>query len=71
MDSDHKGRGKGVKVKEGDKFGELVFDVPSFGICFQACIQSKFPVVGNDKSGLISPMIFHDDLTERMFTACQ
>ena len=34
MDSDHKGRGKGVKVKEGDKFGEFVFDVPSFGICF-------------------------------------
>jgi len=36
MDSDHKGRGKGVEVKEEDKFGEIVFNMPSFGICFQS-----------------------------------
>jgi hypothetical protein len=54
--------------KEGDTFGELVFNVPPFGIGFQAFIQGKLPAVRNDKCGLISSVIFHDDLTERMFT---
>lgn len=69
VNPDHERRRQGVEIKEGYQFGEFVFDMPSFSVCFQAFFQLQFSVVRDDKGRLFSAVILYDNLPQRMFTS--
>ena len=62
VNADHKRRRQSIKIKKRYQFGELVFDMPSFGVNLQTFFQCNLPIVRDDKGGLYSAVILYDNL---------
>ena len=64
MDLDENWGRESVEVEELNGFVNTVLDIPPLSITFDDVFSASLEVVGDKKSRLFSPMVFHDDLTD-------